>query len=85
MFDTAENKLSILNQIKYKSLYLTSHILWETEAVETMNTLGQILLKGHIVCARYLQRHYFPNAPHNQVEHFTKTDCETKNLNLTKS
>ena len=65
MFDTAENKSSILNQVKYKSLHLPSHILWQIEAEETMNKLGQILLQGHIAHARHLQRHYFPNAPHN--------------------
>jgi hypothetical protein len=53
-FSIAQDKSPILNQTECKPLNKPSLTALQTEAKETMNTLGQILLQVHTAWARYL-------------------------------
>lgn len=55
-FNMVENKLSILNWIQCKPLPLPSCTSQQTEALGTMNNLGQVPCQDHTVCMRYLGR-----------------------------
>ena len=61
--DMVENELSILDQIQHNPLSFTSCTLWQTTVQGTGNKLGQVLLRGHMTCTRYLAKVLLSNEP----------------------